>query len=37
MAFEEEYLRARPAHAEQYLLKLQKMKEGEAELIWPLA
>ena len=37
MAYEEEFLRNRPAQAEHYLLKLQKMKEGDAELIWPLA
>lgn len=37
MAYEEEFLRNRPAQAEQYLLKLQKMKEGDADLIWPLA
>jgi len=37
MAFEEEYLRQRPLNAEQYLLKLQKDKEGDPELMWPLA
>jgi len=37
MAYEEEFLRNRPAQAEQYLIKLLKMKEGDAELIWPLA
>jgi hypothetical protein len=37
MAFEEEYLRQRPQNAEQYLLKLQKDKEGDPKLMWPLA
>ncbi len=37
MAYEEEFLRNRPAQAEQYLIKLQKMKDGDADLIWPLA
>jgi hypothetical protein len=37
MAYEEEYLRMRPAQAEEYLLKLQKDKEGDPKLMWPLA
>lgn len=37
MAFEEEYLRQRPQNAEHYLLKLQKDKEGDPALMWPLA
>lgn len=37
MAFEEEYLRQRPANAEQYLLKLLKEKEGDPQLMQPLA
>lgn len=37
MANEEEFLRSRPAEAEKYLIKLQKMKDGDSDLIWPLA
>lgn len=37
MAYEEEYLRMRPTQAEEYLLKLQKEKEGDPKLMWPLA
>ena len=37
MAFEEEYLRQRPQAAEQYLIKLQKEKEGDPVQMWPLA
>lgn len=37
MAYEEEFLRQRPAQAEEYLLKLSKDKEGDPKLMWPLA
>lgn len=37
MAFEEEFLRQRPANAEQYLIQILKEKEGDPTLMWPLA